>query len=742
MNSQGQAKPSSSRGKISQRRVLQSFEGRLQPISTSFGYGLGLVLVALMLVLLLGVYLAVIGLAGYWTLRHLSGNSELLSEGFFGWLLYLGGAAVGAASVFFLIKPLFSSEEDESGFLELQPHQQPVLFRFCARVAQVVGAPEPTRILVSLMPNAGASLGRGLGAVFGKQLCLHIGLPLVRVLTVRQLAGVLAHEMGHFSQHWGMRLGALIRATCYWLLRVAYERDQWDEYLERMCSFEKLGLFAIPAWLARLYIAATRWLLRVLAWIGVGVAAFFTRQMEYEADLYEAQLVGSRWFVQTMKDLWQLQVGHAQAVDFLHLSHHDRRLAVDFPEMVQRLVEQFRKEEPDAFEKKWLPQQRLSWDDTHPTDPQRIRAVQREGFAGLFRDQEIALLPARVLFVQFGTLCRQLTEQWYRRTLPQEFSPEWLRPVEEIMQHHGRERTYSRSLERYCQGGMSIWWFLVMLREAERLPLSWQPQQLAPDELAGRLRYYREQVVQLRGQFNEGVDPFQHGIAQRLWHRLFHALAAATLNQDVAAQLKQSAHEAAQQADQDMAKGRPLILPWCRILVDRLQLALGWAEGSPQQAHRAGVDGKLLLHVHLLRRLMAQAKVATELFLDWLGLQFLLQSLEEIRSDQLQDLVWHQCERLAGTLENKVEHWIGSFGSLDYPLDEGKAVTVADWLVQSVDPPEELPSPLRVFLRVDNITDRFGLLLVRILSRCCSLAERVEQAVGLPPLPEPPQDES
>ena len=65
---------------------------------------------------------------------------------------------------------------------------------------------------------------------------LTIGLPLVAGLSAREFGGVLAHEFGHFAQGGGMRLTAVVRGVNAWFGRVVYERDEWDETLERWSS--------------------------------------------------------------------------------------------------------------------------------------------------------------------------------------------------------------------------------------------------------------------------------------------------------------------------------------------------------------------------------------------------------------------------------------------------------------------------------------------------------------------------
>ena len=737
MTSSGQSGRRTAGKKITRNRVLQSFGGPFPPMKTSFGYGVGLTLVALMLVLLLSVYLLVIGVAAWLTWRHLTGNVELLSKGVVGWGFYLMLAAVGVASVFFLIKPLFQREEEDESQHEVFPHEQPLLFQFCARLAEVVGAPQPTRIFVSLSPNAGAALGRGISGLLGKQLWLHIGLPLVRVFTLRQLAGVLAHEMGHFSQRWGMRLGWMIRQTCYWLLRVAYERDEWDRRLERLSSFQDWGILALPAWAARAYVTVTRWILRFLAWIGVGVAGFFMRQMEYQADLYEARLVGSRWFVQTMKHLWQVQMSYQEAVNFLWLSHHDGRLVDDFPHMVQRLTQRFHKEEPNAYEEKWLPEQRLGWMDTHPTDPQRIQAVQQAALPGLFHDEQVAGLPARVLFVQFESLCRQLTEQAYRRILKQGFRRQSLCSVEELLHQHAVEQEYEEAYRRYCQGAVPGYWLFL---RPPRLNRPLPPAELEPEKLVPALKRYREVVLRNRPLFEQGVESAQQSVQERALARVLQYLAEQ--NEGKARwDLEQRAMELARDADEHARRTDELTRSWYENLQRRLQAVLSWVRQNGARFPEQENGEQLLAYADFLQRLLAfQTQYLRKMLSQWSQLCMLLEMIGGAEADELVALLAQRIEEVAVTLERVFREWLQSLAELDYPLDEGQAVSIGRWLTLDVEVDADAPYGFRIHQQVEAALDRYMLLLQRLFSRTCRLAQLAEQQLGLPPLPEPPEE--
>jgi len=53
--------------------------------------------------------------------------------------------------------------------------------------------------------NAAAGFRRGAASFFGNDLVLTIGLPLVAGLSLREFAGVVAHELAHVTQKHGFR---------------------------------------------------------------------------------------------------------------------------------------------------------------------------------------------------------------------------------------------------------------------------------------------------------------------------------------------------------------------------------------------------------------------------------------------------------------------------------------------------------------------------------------------------------
>src|SRR5262249_55138977 len=241
------------------QEILEAFDGEVAPVRTTPGYRVALAFVAVAMLLLPALYLALIAAVGFALFYHATENLTEVARARSVWaivLAYCGPLIAGAVLLFFLVKPLFARRSRRLRLRTLEFGAEPLLFALVTRVARAVGAPEPRRIEVDCQANASAALGSALGGFFGGDLVLTLGLPLVAGLSIQQLAGVLAHELGHFSQGTAMRLTYIVRSVNAWLARIVYERDDWDEALERGCEQENwlalVLLFAkLCVWLTR-----------------------------------------------------------------------------------------------------------------------------------------------------------------------------------------------------------------------------------------------------------------------------------------------------------------------------------------------------------------------------------------------------------------------------------------------------------------------------------------------------------
>ncbi len=183
-------------------------------------YRAATLVVTLVMIMLPLIYLRIIAAVGYAVYYHTVHYAGMLEYGsgrgkMIVFVAYVAPMVVGGILVVFMFKPLFSRPPKPPKPLSLERSREPLLFAFVERVCEAVRAPKPKRIDVDSQVNASASFRRGLFSMMGNDLVLTIGAPLVAGLSLREFAGVLAHEFGHFSQGAGMRLTYVIRSISH-----------------------------------------------------------------------------------------------------------------------------------------------------------------------------------------------------------------------------------------------------------------------------------------------------------------------------------------------------------------------------------------------------------------------------------------------------------------------------------------------------------------------------------------------
>ncbi len=394
-------------------RPSEAFIGRIEPTRTSFFYTAGLAVVALAMVLLPLIYVAMIVGVGKLLWWHAVNDTAIFDAVsgrgvIFALLVYLGPIVAGGILLVFLVKPLFARAPKRPKPFVLKESEDPEVFAFVRRICRVVGAPVPREIHADCQVNASASFRRGWISFFGRDLVLTVGMPLVAGMTTRQLAGVLAHEFGHFAQGAGMRLTFVIRSVNFWFARVVHERDAWDERLEDWAATEDWRL-KIVFLVAKGGVWLSRRVLWVLMQAGHAISCFMSRQMEFDADSYEAKVAGSDEFPRTSERIRLLSAASAAAMHDARSTFQRNELPDDFPGLVlwreQRMPDDVRTQvmaERDA--------EKTHWAQTHPCERDRIRAAATLAAPGVFHLEE----PATILFADWPTRTREVTRHFYQ----------------------------------------------------------------------------------------------------------------------------------------------------------------------------------------------------------------------------------------------------------------------------------------------------------------------------------------
>ena len=415
--------------------ILNGFQGQIIRPKTSIFYHTGLVLVAATMLLLPLVYVGLVGTVAfavyYHAVHHLRpimamGGYNTAGMVLFKLLIYFVPLLIGVVVVFFMFKPLLAGRPKSAQPLALNPANERLLYAFIEKICDIVGAPSPKRIDLDCQLNAAAGFRRGFFSMFGNDLVLVLGLPLVANLTARELAGVIAHEFGHFTQGAGMRLNYIINSVNFWFARVAYQRDAWDVALETWAEESEDARLVLVVMTVQLAVWFSRLILKILMLIGHVVGGFMLRQMEYDADAYEIKVAGSDCFEQTTRKLATLGAAWNETQKHLAASwKHNKTLPDNLPALIRHAHQRL---SPPVLQKidDSLGLHRTGLFDSHPAPADRIRQARKANDPGIFHDAR----PATSLFASFEHPSRFVTLLHYTDDIGIPISEDMLTQVE------------------------------------------------------------------------------------------------------------------------------------------------------------------------------------------------------------------------------------------------------------------------------------------------------------------------
>lgn len=429
------------------------FSGTIAPTRISPTYRLGLVVVAITMLLLPVLYLALIALIGVAVWWHVTSNTWILSGSGMQWrlLVYLTPLVVGVVLLFFMVKPIFARPSARQDPLPVDEDSQPALFAFISEICRQVRAPLPRRVQVNCTVNASASFMRGSLSLLRHDLVLTIGLPLVAGLSVRQFGGVLAHEFGHFAQGGAMRLTAIVRGVNGWFARVVYERDEWDDNLDRWAQGSDWRIASVLK-LARGSVWLSRRALTALMMGGHAISCFMMRQMEFDADSYEIKVAGTEAFVRTMTRLRELNVAAQLAYGDVFDGLRSGSVPADLSTF---LVERGREIPADVLARIHVrSDEKTGVFDTHPADAVRIDKAEAAAAAGVLAGGDV---PATHLFRDFDGLSSAATRHHFEHDLGLSLDSLTLVDTNDAMHQSRRREESLNALQAFFDGRLSAY---------------------------------------------------------------------------------------------------------------------------------------------------------------------------------------------------------------------------------------------------------------------------------------------
>jgi Zn-dependent protease with chaperone function len=698
----------------------------------SFAYRIGVVSLAIVFVLLWAFYFAMVTFIGWmvwgWVTRiWLNAPHDVPPP------LLIGPALLGAVAIFFLIKPLFfRMREQKGGYLVLDPQDQPRLFKFVEQVSARLGAPKPTIIEVDCDPNAHARFRRGFWSVLNvhrDELVLRVGLPLMSQLTEREFAGVLAHELTHFTQRSGMRSSYLVRAMMLWFARIVGQRDRADEQMLRM-RHARNGLAQLLYLVLAFFIESARGVLWVMMMVAQGLSSGLMRSMELSADRSQAAIAGAAAFEPTMDKVCLLDVALFRTRQELAASWEDRRLPDDLPQLTAAESRQI----PADVKAKLLAMfhaEKAHWYDTHPSIERRIKNVRAAGGAGVFTSDA----PATRLLQDFETICRRATEAHYASVLGAEFDRQkHLVPTSAMVGERDAERASFEALRRFFRAGVTALRPVLPAAEAAGLPACGDDLTAACEavqRLRAKLMEAATAAAPAARDFDDANGRLQ---VDRARGELF-LLAGAT------SQYKQ-ARELGNRNETRRAQAIEALLPFEAAAAARLTASLQLLNVShlANAISNGGYEAlraRAAKFIEVSAALMSHVAEINELGEETVRLRILLQAHNPRQPHaglvaRVMDITRAVTRRSAKITK--------SLSDVRYPFEHSdKSMTIGRAMMMETAP--DPTNPYAVFVATSRVVARFYATMYRSLAVLTDLAERAEKAAGLPDLPAMPAEE-
>ena len=515
-----------------------------------------------------------------------------------------------------------------------------------------------------------------------------------------------------------MRMKRLIAGISVWFTRVVYQRDRLDTFVERLSQALPLRL-AIFIYLFRGVVWLTRRVLWLLMKLGFLVCGLLMREMEFDADRYEARVAGSMVFDSTCRRLQVLGIAHELARDDFHDWHMEGRLCDNLPRLITANIKHLPKEVLTAIDKT-IQEGETGLFDTHPADRERIENAREENAPGVFK----SAYPATVLFRDFDAAARGVTWDFYLEMFGSKLKHSDLHAVEKLLAMQEKQIEANKAAKRYFQG---IFWSSRPLR----LPVVHA--QAPPDPAANiaQITQARDSLVAAKQNTKQLLEKHGDFYGQVVQASLMVVAYETGLRYDhsdfeFSCNNLNEAQGALNRASYSMNSIRPQIEAFESLAGQRFIWALqllfsDHCSGIPNVAEMRqrctvlmGVLSAMLGHHHRVEKIEIDVNVLGFLFVNFdEENRRCFEKLKEVL-----DGVYQSCIAMLRPLMN-----------IEYPFDHSLGrMSVSRFIIEKFPDEEDLSA---IHDTAISIVEKLKIIYVRTVAELCQMAERVETEVGL-----------
>lgn len=185
-------------------------------------------------------------------------------------------------------------------------------------------------------------------------------------------------------------------------------------------------------------------MLKVVLFLGYGLARVMGRRMEFDADAHQVRFVGSKAAIDTWPQILGLGMAAEQADAKLAEHWKNRKLPEDLPAFIASVA---RRLSPDskASIKRNIEQRHTGWFDSHPATGVRIDAMRKLDEPGVFRLDE----PATNLFTNFRDASRRASYNYFKARVGEYIQSATFVPADEIFGSSEAESARGAAAESY-----------------------------------------------------------------------------------------------------------------------------------------------------------------------------------------------------------------------------------------------------------------------------------------------------
>ncbi len=479
---------------------------RIAPWRGPLHFGLLVISAVVSLTLQFTYLLLVVGLFLWmcWQVYLITGS--MARTGLFQWRMIpelLKFAFMGVTWVL-MLRPLRPRPKHAKVAIQITAATQPQLFELIHTLCWHLRAQPPTQVWLDTTISVRSSMFGGLLGILTGQTMLHLGLPVVSVITSRELSGLLAHELSHNAGGMSTIFVHAVREMNAWFFRAVMERDEWEMHLrekpKKESEWRRQGRRIVRGWMW-----AAKIPFMILALASRTVSAVTLWLITRSAERCGANVIGELMYDRMQRKLSLLGAAWKAAEQEIQRGVIQHRLPENLSLLMARHVAAAAKARASA----------RAESEEGPPEPKAEGkpAKGAELVAHLSHAQ-----PAASVMRQFVDLSRQVTYFYYQHDLGLNLHEHRMVADEEVIHQNRREEEALLVIRRYFGG----------LAHPERAMCglgSTPASATARSELQREILRVRDEIVVWGPQFKVALQEWNQA-----WQRRRDLEAAATLS--------------------------------------------------------------------------------------------------------------------------------------------------------------------------------------------------------------------